>query len=324
MAGRDEQTLNDQTLKLPDRRVRSNGKVRRLVPRRSEEALRLLEAGSPRHRPGDGPYQVFEPLPPALYASLKEDIAANGIENPVEEDEHGNVIDGHSRKQIWGELLAEGRVQGDYPRVVLDLTEEGKFDRAFRRNFNRRQLGPLAMGRALIRACNRHGIVLAAGARNDRTGLTIDQLLARYGVSRATGHRNMKRALALDAFPALAADVDAGVISAETAYRLVKSPSQRAIIEGIDRSLAGRPPYPKTIEIGLTFDPEADGNLPGAIARALINQDEANVELVVRALIAARPELGERLAEWSREPESSRDGGWDDLWGEVADGPVSE
>jgi hypothetical protein len=87
-------------------------------------------------------YQVMPPLSAEQRAALKEAIrAANGIQVPVEEDEHGNILDGHHRVELWHELRAEGVRLPDYPRIIRPgLTEAEKRAHARSLNLARRQL----------------------------------------------------------------------------------------------------------------------------------------------------------------------------------------
>lgn len=50
------------------------------------------------------PYQVMPPPSRLEYEALKADIAKHGVKEPVDIDEEGNVLDGHTRVQICGEL----------------------------------------------------------------------------------------------------------------------------------------------------------------------------------------------------------------------------
>lgn len=84
---------------------------------------------------GDGamnaiPYQVMPPPSDDDYAALEASIIEHGICTPVEVDEHGNILDGHTRVQIAQELgLAE------WPVIVKSgMSEEQK--RAYARNIN--------------------------------------------------------------------------------------------------------------------------------------------------------------------------------------------
>ena len=60
-------------------------------------------------------YQVMPNLSAEEYAELKADIQLRGVMVPIEFDEKGNVLDGHHRLQICGELGIT-----DYP-VDLDF-----------------------------------------------------------------------------------------------------------------------------------------------------------------------------------------------------------
>jgi len=80
-------------------------------------------------------YQLFGPLDEAAYAALREDIEARGVLVPVEEDEHGSILDGHNRAAIARELGI------DYPRLIrAGLTEEEKRSHVRKVNLLRRHL----------------------------------------------------------------------------------------------------------------------------------------------------------------------------------------
>jgi hypothetical protein len=87
-------------------------------------------------------YQVMPDLTPDQRARLKEAIRqANGIQVPVEEDEHGNILDGRYRVELWHELRAEGVRLPDYPRFIRPgLTDAEKRAHARALNLARRQL----------------------------------------------------------------------------------------------------------------------------------------------------------------------------------------
>lgn len=87
-----------------------------------------------------GPYQVMPPLSADEYEALKADIAARGVMVPVEYDEEGNILDGHHRVAICGEL---GLSQ--WPRLIrYGLAEQEKRRHARRLNLDRRHLDQAA------------------------------------------------------------------------------------------------------------------------------------------------------------------------------------
>lgn len=90
-----------------------------------------------------GPYQLMPPLAPEDFATLKADVAARGVQVPVEVDEAGNLLDGHHRVQAWTELRAEGHRLPDYPRVVRRFSsEEDRIHHVLALNLARRHLSP--------------------------------------------------------------------------------------------------------------------------------------------------------------------------------------
>ncbi len=84
----------------------------------------------------DAPYQIMPPLSADEYEALKADIAARGVQVPVEYDEHGVVLDGHHRIQICEELGLT-----TWPRLIrYGLTDDEKRRHARRLNLDRRHL----------------------------------------------------------------------------------------------------------------------------------------------------------------------------------------
>ncbi len=53
------------------------------------------------------PFQLFDPLPPAVEAALRASIDRFGVLVPVAKDQHGNITDGHHRVRIADELGIE-------------------------------------------------------------------------------------------------------------------------------------------------------------------------------------------------------------------------
>lgn len=80
-------------------------------------------------------YQLLPPLSTAEYEALREDIAVAGVLVPIDVDEHGEILDGHHRKQACDELGI------DCPaRVVEGIPEFAKADYALTVNLARRHL----------------------------------------------------------------------------------------------------------------------------------------------------------------------------------------
>jgi len=81
-------------------------------------------------------YQPLPDLPPEEFEALKADIAENGLQYPVVQDERGNTLDGHQRERAERELGNK-----NYPvKVVAGLTEEQKWHYAISVNVKRRNL----------------------------------------------------------------------------------------------------------------------------------------------------------------------------------------
>jgi SAM-dependent methyltransferase len=86
-------------------------------------------------------YQVMPPLSSDERAALKEAIRKDGVLIAVEKDEHGNILDGYHRDEIWRELRTEGVKLPDYPVVIRPgLTDAEKRAHARALNLARRHL----------------------------------------------------------------------------------------------------------------------------------------------------------------------------------------
>jgi phage N-6-adenine-methyltransferase len=82
------------------------------------------------------PYQFLPPLADDDFAELQADIAENGVQVPIVEDDQGNVIDGHHRIRACRELGIT-----EWPVTVLGgLDEAAKRMTALRLNLHRRNL----------------------------------------------------------------------------------------------------------------------------------------------------------------------------------------
>lgn len=80
-------------------------------------------------------YQLLPPLSPGEYEALREDIAVAGVLVPIDVDEHGDILDGHHRKQACEELGIECPT-----RVVEGIPDFAKADYALTVNLARRHL----------------------------------------------------------------------------------------------------------------------------------------------------------------------------------------
>src|SRR5215470_1270243 len=103
------------------------------------------------------PYQFFEPLPPEQFEALKRDIAARGQQIAVEVDERDTPITGHERLRACKEI-------GVKPKVVVraGMSEAEKVRHAITDNVLRRQLGPIAKAKALLRLAALEGTTLGS------------------------------------------------------------------------------------------------------------------------------------------------------------------
>ena len=69
---------------------------------------------------GKPKYQPLPDLPPDEFEILKSDIAENGLQYPVIQDELGDTLDGHQRERALKELGIK-----NYPiKVIGGMTDE--------------------------------------------------------------------------------------------------------------------------------------------------------------------------------------------------------
>lgn len=124
-------------------------------------------------------YQVCRPLTPIEYELLKADIAEHGVLVPIEQDEDGEILDGHHRARAWQELTAEGVTLADAPVIVRSgLSEEDKRNHARRLNALRRQLSDDERERLMVEM------------RQD--GASYRQIATANGVSTMTAYNAVK------------------------------------------------------------------------------------------------------------------------------------
>lgn len=169
-------------------------------------------------------YQVCRPLTPIEYAALKADIAASGVLVPVEQDEAGEILDGHHRMQAWRELCAEGFNLPDVPVIVRSgMAEEEKRNHARRLNALRRQLSDEER-RQIMRDMRADGapyqdIARSAGvsygtAYNATRDIPIIKIDNRYGVTRPAQYESKSTGHVLD-MPTLGYEVQAESVASE-------------------------------------------------------------------------------------------------------------
>ena len=98
-------------------------------------------------------YQLLPALTPEEFASLKADIAKNGVLVPVVIDaDSGEIVEGHHRVRAWAELRNEGLAVDDYPREVRRFeNDEARVAfvlaaNLFRRHLTRSQRAEVAAG----------------------------------------------------------------------------------------------------------------------------------------------------------------------------------
>lgn len=155
-------------------------------------------------------YQLLPPLSAEEYERLKADIQLRGIMVPVEIDEDGNILDGHNRAQIAGELGIK------YPTVTRrGLPEHEKRLHAVTLNLARRHLTdgqktligrtiePDIAERARLRMSagggDKKSVVAKSGSDICRTPIqparTVDEVAAEIGIGSGRTYERNKQVI---------------------------------------------------------------------------------------------------------------------------------
>jgi site-specific DNA-methyltransferase (adenine-specific) len=146
---------------------------------------------------GKAKYQLLAALRPDERASLRADIARRGVMVAVEKDEDGNILDGHHRAAIAGELGI------DYPVIVRTFaSEQAKREHVIKLNLARRHLDPIRWGQAFALLLEGRGVHTARGPKPDEAiSDTVSEIAAELGVHERTARRRLEKARAYEALP---------------------------------------------------------------------------------------------------------------------------
>jgi hypothetical protein len=130
-------------------------------------------------------------LSPEVCAALKVDIFANGVQIPVDVDEHDNILDGFHRWQICEELGIECP-----KRVLTGLTEAQKREHAYRMNLHRRHLSKTQKidiaGKLWQEAWVQDDIAKALGCSQPTASRWIDQFIQTHKPTQPVPPRRSK------------------------------------------------------------------------------------------------------------------------------------
>lgn len=119
-------------------------------------------------------YQLFPSLDPATEAALRASIERFGVLVPVSVDQHGQVLDGHHRRRIAGELGV------DCPVIVRNVASDDEANEIARTlNTDRRHLSPEDRRR------------MVEALRTD--GHSLRAIAGALGVDHKTVHRDLQR-----------------------------------------------------------------------------------------------------------------------------------
>lgn len=130
------------------------------------------------------PYRVFPPATKKERDRLKTSIEEVGIRNPVVIDEHGDVIDGHDRRDIANELGVDWKKNAI---VKLNLSKDEKRALAIELNLWRKSIIPTTK--------QRNSLVEQYWPANPK--VSENRIANLFGVSQSTAHRIKKSLIQL-------------------------------------------------------------------------------------------------------------------------------
>ncbi len=156
------------------------------------------------------PYRIFPPATKEEKDRLKKSIEEVGIRNPVVIDEHGNLIDGHDRRDIADELGIDWK---RYAIVKLNLSDDEKRALAIELNLWRKSIIPTTQQKKSLvekywpanpkvsenRIADLFGVSQSTANRLKKTLIQAGKLTEQKttvgtdGVERKTGIRKSKR-----------------------------------------------------------------------------------------------------------------------------------
>ena len=177
----------------------------------------------------NGQYQMFDALRPEELGALEKDILERGIMVPIEVDEKGHILDGHSRFKI-------AKKHGiKYKEVTRRFkTEEEKKEHILKMNLLRRHLDPLAWGIAFKKLLTVRGVRRGKGGNNrtpttsDVVGATVKSSAKEFGVNQRTAEDRLRLADKYDILPSKQQKkVDKGEVTIPQATREVQREVKR-------------------------------------------------------------------------------------------------
>jgi N6-adenosine-specific RNA methylase IME4 len=134
-------------------------------------------------------FQLFPALRPDEYDALKADIAERGVLVPVEIDQDGQMLDGHHRLKIAGELGIEA------PTVQREFTDDdARMAHVIALNLKRRHLDAVTWGEMFIRYAEARGVRLGTQGRQSEKTDTVSVLASELGVEERTARRHVEAA----------------------------------------------------------------------------------------------------------------------------------
>lgn len=175
----------------------------------------------------NGRYQLLDPLRPEELSALRADIQKRGVLVAVEEDEDGNTLDGHHRKQIAAELGIKCPV-----KVRRFATEEEKREHVIKLNLARRHMDAVRWGKAFAMLLKVRGVRTSRGPKpaDASNSATVAELATEVGVPERTARHRLAAARACDELPKpLREAVESGEKTLKEALREEKKAEKEAV-----------------------------------------------------------------------------------------------
>lgn len=185
--------------------------------------------------------ELFSAHDPAILQAIKNDIARNGIVEPIVRDEHGRIIDGVLRWEISQELNIT------CPEVVhaKPVTEDEFLELRIKLNLLHRTVGPVTWARWFEHLARQRGVRLGIRGRQRGKTDTMSLLAEECDVTPRSAERHLKLAHAVEPYPDLAERVDCRELSVKDTMRRVGERDTKR------RREAARPPAATNLGDGI-------------------------------------------------------------------------
>ena len=233
-------------------------------------------------------FQLFPELRPDEYEALKADIAERGILVPAEVDQDGQVLDGHHRLRIAGELGI------DCPTVQRTFaSDDERRAHIIAINVVRRQLDGVARGRWLRELAKLRGVRLGTQGRQRAKSPNLGDIAKEVGVKKSQAQRDVAAADTVDAYPFMEGWKEYRVLEAREHMEALPDDTKETMVEML--SEPGVPPKTAISMLGNVRQmPKAEQK---KIAKLYASGDDRDRSLAKTKAVELPPSPDRRLVE---------------------------